>query len=144
LSSQPLTTLSASPITLAIRFGTEIVPLLEAVTTAMTSLGYLARDIFGVRLALEEAIVNALKHGHGYDPSKAAHVRCLVTQEQVVAEIEDEGPGFDPEDVADPLHPENMERSCGRGLLLMRHYLTSIQYNERGNAVILSKCRSRV
>lgn len=130
------------PVSAAVRSAAELLPLLDAVAAAMTARGYLARDIFGMRLAMEEVLVNALKHGHGYDPSKQARVRYHVTEERVVAEVEDEGPGFDPEAVADPLDPENLERCCGRGLLLMRHYLTSFRYNERGNAVTLCKCRS--
>jgi serine/threonine-protein kinase RsbW len=108
----------------------------------MSALGYAERDVFGVRLAVEEALVNALKHGHRYDASKVARVRYQVTDERVVLEIEDEGPGFDPAGVADPLTAEGLERCCGRGLLLMRHYMTSVRYNQRGNGVTLCKCRS--
>ena len=57
-------------------------------------------------------------------------------------EVEDEGEGFDRSSVPDPLAPENLERSSGRGLLLMRHYLTWMGYNARGNCVRLCKCRS--
>jgi len=103
---------------------------------------YPAPDLFGARLALEEAVVNAIKHGHGYDPSKTVRVRLRVTAEDVLIDVEDEGPGFDPADVADPCEPENLERSCGRGLLLIRHYMTWVRYNSRGNRVILCKCRS--
>ena len=55
---------------------------------------------------------------------------------------EDEGPGFDPHQVPDPLAPENLEKSSGRGLLLMRTYMTWIRYNECGNQVTLCKQRS--
>lgn len=103
---------------------------------------YPAADIFAVRLALEEALVNALKHGHGFDASKTVRVRFQVGAEEVRAEVEDEGPGFDPEEVPDPCDPENQERSCGRGLLLIRHYMTSARYEGRGNRVSLCKCRS--
>src|SRR5438128_635610 len=58
-----------------------------------------------------------------------------------VFEITDEGPGFDPEDVPDPTAPENLERPCGRGLLLMRHYMTEVAYHDRGRAVRMAKVR---
>jgi serine/threonine-protein kinase RsbW len=68
-------------------------------------------------------------------------VRYQVNAEQFLVEIEDEGPGFDPEGVADPLAPENLERPGGRGVFLMRHYMTWVSFNERGNCVTM--CRRR-
>jgi serine/threonine-protein kinase RsbW len=53
--------------------------------------------------------------------------------------ITDEGPGFDPADVPDPTAVENLERPCGRGLMLMRHYMNEVAYSERGNTVTMSK-----
>jgi len=59
----------------------------------------------------------------------------------VLAEVEDEGPGFDPGGVADPTAAENRERTDGRGLLLMRHYMTWVRFSARGNRVTLYKQR---
>jgi serine/threonine-protein kinase RsbW len=53
--------------------------------------------------------------------------------------ISDEGPGFDPADVPDPTAVENLERPCGRGLMLMRYYMNEVSFNERGNAVSMRK-----
>src|SRR5262249_43293465 len=92
-----------------------------------------------LRLALEEAIVNAVKHGNGYDPAKRVQVRYSVSAERVLAEVEDQGTGFDPARVPDPTAPENLERSCGRGLFLIRAYVTWVRYNERGNCITLCK-----
>jgi serine/threonine-protein kinase RsbW len=119
----------------------EVVLLLDRVETAMIELGYSPRTCWEVRLVLEEAIVNGLKHGNGGDSSKGVRVRYLVRPEAVFAEIEDEGAGFDPSAVADPTTPENLERSCGRGLLLMRHYATWLRYHGRGNGLSLCKYR---
>jgi serine/threonine-protein kinase RsbW len=113
-----------------------------AVTAAMPAWGYSERDVFAVRLALEEAVVNGLKHGNAGDPAKEVRVRYRVTAEEVVAEVVDEGPGFDPDQVPDPRALENLERPGGRGLLLMRHYVTEVRYNDRGNAVTLRHRRS--
>jgi anti-sigma regulatory factor (Ser/Thr protein kinase) len=55
--------------------------------------------------------------------------------------VEDEGPGFDPALVPDPLGPENLERPSGRGLLIMRTYLSGVCHNERGNTICLCKHR---
>jgi serine/threonine-protein kinase RsbW len=116
--------------------------VIEPVVEAMERLGYPGKDVFGVRLALEEALVNAIRHGNNNDPSKQVRVSYRVTPQEVWALVEDQGQGFDPAAVADPTTEEGMERPGGRGLLLMRHYLSSVVYNQRGNAVTLSKRRS--
>lgn len=133
---------SPSPVVHAVRCTSDFPPVLDSVASEMSALGYTPRDVFGMRLAMEEALANAVKHGHGCDPSKTARVRYHITTERVEAEVEDEGPGFDRAQVADPREEENLERSCGRGLLLMMHYLSSVRYNERGNGVTLCKHRS--
>jgi serine/threonine-protein kinase RsbW len=119
-----------------------IEPLVGRVTGAMQAAGYSSQDIFAVRLALEEAVVNAIKHGHQGDTSKAVRVAYQVTPECVQLEVEDQGPGFRPDELPDPLDPENLERACGRGVFLMRHYMHEVAYNERGNCVRLCRRRS--
>jgi serine/threonine-protein kinase RsbW len=128
----------------AVRSCAEIEPVLAAVVDELTAAGYSRKEIFGVRLALEEAIVNAIKHGHRGDPAKEVRVRFRVGPAGMLAEVEDEGPGFDPNEVPDPLDPDNLERECGRGLLLMRSYMTSVRYNDRGTCVTLCKERAGV
>jgi serine/threonine-protein kinase RsbW len=116
--------------------------LLDAVVAAMAAECYPEGDVFAVRLALREAISNAVRHGNRGDPAKAVRIRYHVTPRRVLAEVEDEGPGFDPGQVPDPRASENVERDGGRGLLLMRLYLTWVRHNGRGNCVTLCKCRS--
>jgi serine/threonine-protein kinase RsbW len=124
------------------RRSADVEAVLDAVVEKLRVAGYSRQEQFGVRLALEEAIVNALKHGHRGDQSKQVKVRYRVEAERVTVEVEDEGPGFRPEQVPDPLAPENCQRDCGRGLLLMRSYMTSVRYNERGTCVTLCKHRT--
>jgi serine/threonine-protein kinase RsbW len=121
----------------------EIVPVIEGLVAALDTAGYSSKETFGVRLALEEALVNAIKHGHKGDPSKEVHLRYHLTPECIVAEIEDEGPGFNPEEVPDPFLPENLEKSCGRGLLLMRNYMTWVRFNRTGNCVTMCRLRPK-
>lgn len=102
---------------------------------------YPDRDVFGVRLALEEALVNAIKHGNQMDPNKSVRISCRLNLGGIRIEIEDQGEGFDPEDVPDPTDDENLERPCGRGIMLMRAFMTAVNYNDRGNCVILEKNR---
>lgn len=120
----------------------EIVPLLDALVSALEVEGFSTKETFGVRLALEEALVNAIKHGHKGDASKTVHFRYHLSRASILAEIEDQGPGFCPEEVPDPFAPENLERPCGRGLLLMRNYMTWVRFSEAGNRVTLCRQRS--
>ena len=127
---------------LAIRLPAEIGPFLERVVETLRAAGYAQKDEFGVRLALEEALVNAIKHGHRGDPAKQVQVRYRVEIDRATFEVEDQGPGFRPEQVPDPLAPENLDRDCGRGLLLMRKFMTSVHHNDTGTCVMLCKCRT--
>src|SRR5262249_45356542 len=104
----------------SLRRSKDLPPLADDVFAALTGAGYSPGDCFAVRLALEEAIVNGLRHGNGGDPSKCVRVRYRVTPEAVLAEVEDEGPGFDPDGLPDPTLPENLEKASGRGLQLLR------------------------
>jgi serine/threonine-protein kinase RsbW len=118
--------------------------LQEQILRQLEDLQFGEHDLFGVRLALEEALVNAIKHGNRLDPAKNVRVQWCVDHERVVIEIEDEGEGFDPGDVPDPTADENLERPCGRGIHLMRAFMTSIEYYDRGNRVVLIKAKTIV
>jgi serine/threonine-protein kinase RsbW len=120
----------------------EIVSVLDRVVARLQEAGFSDRELFDIRLALDEALVNAIKHGHRYDTKKSVRLRYRLTPAALVVEIQDEGRGFRPEDVPDPLAPENRERPGGRGLLLMRRFMTSVRYNEMGTCVTLCKQRS--
>jgi serine/threonine-protein kinase RsbW len=109
---------------------------------ALGERGFSIHDLFSIRLALEEAIVNAIIHGHHGDPSKLVHLRYQLNDACLLAEVADEGAGFLPDLVPDPLAPENLEREGGRGLFLMRSYMTWVRYNDAGNCVTLCKERS--
>jgi len=97
------------------------------------------QEVFSVRLALEEALVNAIKHGNEMDRSKKVYVSYRMLADRLEVRITDEGKGFDPSDVPDPTDPMNLERPCGRGLMLMRHYMTEVEYNSAGNSVSMAK-----
>ncbi len=97
------------------------------------------REIFAVKLAVEEALVNAIKHGNQMDPDKSVRVLYELKSDHLEIRITDQGPGFDPGDVPDPTAPENLERPCGRGLLLIRHYMTEVQFFDNGNTIAMTK-----
>ena len=115
--------------------------LQSRIEDALVANTYTEHDIFAIKLAVEEALVNAMKHGNQLDPDKNVNVSYQITCERFDIRIADEGPGFNPEEVPDPTDPANIERPCGRGLLLIRGFMTDVQYHGRGNVVTMSKIR---
>jgi serine/threonine-protein kinase RsbW len=113
----------------------------DLIEEALQASSYTEHDIFAIKLALEEALVNAIKHGNQMDPDKRVFVVYRVTAERFDIRITDEGAGFNPADVPDPTDPANLERPCGRGLLLMRGFMTEVEYHGKGNVVSMSKVR---
>jgi serine/threonine-protein kinase RsbW len=119
----------------------EIPNVIASIVERMADHHYSEKEQFAVHLALEEALVNAVRHGNRNDPAKAVQVSFLVHPERVLIEVQDEGSGFDPAVVPDPLAPENLERSTGRGLHLIRTYMTWLRFNSKGNCLTMCKCR---
>ena len=107
-----------------------------ALLGALERFGYPDAARFAVRLALEEALINAFRHGHKDLPADTTvRFEFAVAPDSVLMDIEDKGPGFDPGQVKDPTLDENLEIPTGRGLLLMRAYMSSVEYLGKGNRV---------
>ena len=100
------------------------------------------RDVFSVHLAVEEALANAIKHGNHHDPGRSVRIRCLVSAERVRIEVADEGDGFSVSQVPNPTDPDRVEFPSGRGIMLMRSFMSSVEFNELGNQVTMEKRRS--
>ncbi len=81
-----------------------------------------------VNLAIIEAGTNAIRHGNGNDPEKRASFRFCIEEDKLIVFVRDCGSGFDPEDVGDPLSPENFMKPCGRGIFLMRALMDEVEY----------------
>jgi len=109
------------------------------VLARLHDLGYDEDHLFAVRLALEEALVNAMKHGNAFDPDRSVHVWYRASPERVEIRVADEGCGFDPATVPDPTSDENLERPCGRGIMLMRCYMDEVTFSPKGNEVSMIK-----
>jgi serine/threonine-protein kinase RsbW len=125
---------------LASRFE-EVARAHDAIITAAEEHGYDQSQVFGIKLALEEALTNAIKHGNAFDESKFVHVEYEVDSERLKVTVCDEGPGFHPETVPDPTLDENLNRPCGRGVMLMQCYMTDVSFNEAGTCVTMVKRR---
>ena len=100
-------------------------------------------DIFAVHLALEEAFVNAVKHGNKMDPDKEIKIDYSVDLDKVEISMTDEGDGFDPEAVPDPRCGENLYKIDGRGLFLIRSYMDVVEFNKRGNSVHMVRYKEK-
>jgi serine/threonine-protein kinase RsbW len=125
-----------------LRTSAEMLPILDKIEAYMRLLGYPSKDIFAVKLVLGEAVCNAIRHGNRGDHSKHVHVGYLVLANEVFMEVQDQGQGFDPTRVPDPLVEERVDRPSGRGLFLMRVYTSWLSYNAKGNRVTLCRRRS--
>lgn len=111
----------------------------KEILEAMERFGYAEPAVFAVKLSLEEALVNAVKHGNRSDPAKAITVRYDVNATRIVLTVVDEGSGFSPEDIPDCTAEENLARPCGRGIMLMRVYMDEVHYSRKGNMVRMVK-----
>jgi serine/threonine-protein kinase RsbW len=110
----------------------------ESVLDAIEQSRYDETSRFAIRLAFEEALTNAFKHGNKFDPRKMVTIECRVDDRQVVIDIADEGEGFDPDSVPDPTEEENLEIPSGRGIVLMRAFMTNVRFEPPGNRVRLT------
>jgi serine/threonine-protein kinase RsbW len=99
------------------------------------------REIFAVHLATEEALVNAICHGNDSDAAKNVHVVCRLSGDRIHIEISDEGGGFDPATLPDPTENDQLHVPCGRGVMLMKAFMSRVEFNEQGNGVIMEKDR---
>ena len=115
--------------------------IMEALLEQLGVYGWSPSDIFAIRLAAEEAIVNAIVHGNKLDATKIVRVACIVSPTLARIEVTDEGAGFDPGSVPDCRLEERLEAPGGRGVMLMRTFMTRIEYSDRGNRVLMEKQR---
>jgi serine/threonine-protein kinase RsbW len=105
--------------------------------------GFDADSQFAIKLALEEALINAIKHGNKLDKGKHVRVEWQISPAAVEITIEDEGPGFDRKKVPNPTDETNLEKLTGRGILLIESYMSDVQWSNGGRRVKLVKKNER-
>jgi serine/threonine-protein kinase RsbW len=115
---------------------------MQEILDKLAEFGWEGRDLFGVELTLEESLSNAIRHGNCMDESKQVLVECKVSPQRFWLRVEDEGCGFRPQTVPDCTADENIECPGGRGLALIKAYMTHVEHNQRGNRVTMEKIRS--
>ena len=113
--------------------------VLEYLLKRVEKLGVVKSEQSNLYVALDEAFVNAVKHGNKYDATKLIRVTAEVSKEEARFTIEDEGEGFDVQNIPDPLDPENLFKTSGRGVLFIYNIMDEVKYNERGNRLTMIK-----
>ncbi len=110
-----------------------------AVMAALNKFAYPEAAKFAVRLALEEALINAFHHGHrGLPDSETATVTYEITSDDLRLSVQDRGPGFKPEAVPDPTAEDNIELPSGRGLMLIRAFMTTVEHDLGGSRLTMT------
>ncbi len=92
---------------------------------------------FRLRVVLSEALSNAIVRGNCEDPTKFVQVEAELVPEAIRVSVTDEGCGFDPDVVPDPIRPEQLDEASGRGLYLIRKLVDDVQFNEQGNSICM-------
>jgi serine/threonine-protein kinase RsbW len=113
--------------------------VLEYLMKRVEKLGVCKPEQTNLFVALDEAFVNAIKHGNKYDPKKLIRVTADVSSAEARFTIEDEGEGFDINNIPDPLDPENLFKTSGRGVLFIHNIMDEVTYNARGNRLTMIK-----
>ena len=113
--------------------------VLQYLLERVAKLGLIAPERSNLFIALDEAFVNAVKHGNKNDPTKLVRVGAELSPKEACFTIEDEGEGFDVQTIPDPRDPANLFKSSGRGVLLIYNIMDEVEYNAQGNRVKMVK-----
>jgi serine/threonine-protein kinase RsbW len=113
--------------------------ILDYLMKRVEKVGVINPESSNLFIALDEAFVNAVKHGNKFDADKVVRVSAEVSPTEARFTIEDEGEGFDVQSIPDPRNPENLFKSSGRGVLFIYNIMDEVKYNERGNRLTMIK-----
>ena len=115
--------------------------LVEEILREMLDQGWDEKTLFGIHMALEESITNAIRHGNKEAPDKMVQVECEISADRFWAKIRDEGEGYEPGSIPDCCAPENLEAPGGRGLALIRAYMDNVKLSKKGACLTMEKFR---
>ncbi|MDX6693301.1 MAG: hypothetical protein QOF02_904 [Blastocatellia bacterium] len=113
--------------------------VLQYLVERLAKLGVIKPERSNLFVALDEAFVNAVKHGNKNDPGKLVRITAELSTKEARFTIEDEGDGFNVQEIPDPRDPENLFKTSGRGVLLIYNIMDEVYYNERGNRLTMVK-----
>ncbi len=115
--------------------------ILSYLMKRVEKIGIINPETSNLFVALDEAFVNAVKHGNKFNAEKLVRITAEVSREEARFTIEDEGDGFDINSIPDPRNPENLFKTSGRGVLFIHNIMDEVTYNERGNRLTMIKKR---
>jgi serine/threonine-protein kinase RsbW len=113
--------------------------VLQYLMERVAKLGLIKPERSNLFIALDEAFVNAVKHGNHNDPRKLVRITAELSAKEARFTVEDEGQGFNVQEIPDPRDPANLFKTSGRGVLLIYNIMDEVQYNERGNRLTMVK-----
>ncbi|HUS09858.1 MAG TPA: ATP-binding protein [Pyrinomonadaceae bacterium] len=113
--------------------------VLQYLLERVAKMGVIELEKSNLFIALDEAFVNAVKHGNKNDPTKLVRVGAELSPKEASFTVEDEGEGFDVQTIPDPCDPANLFKSSGRGVLLIYNIMDEVEYNAQGNRVKMVK-----
>ncbi|MDQ3373468.1 MAG: ATP-binding protein [Acidobacteriota bacterium] len=113
--------------------------ILDYLMKRVEKIGVVNAESSNLFVALDEAFVNAVKHGNKFDVAKFVRISAEVSAKEARFTIEDEGEGFDVNGIPDPTDPENLFKASGRGVLIIHNVMDEVRYNERGNRLEMIK-----
>ena len=113
--------------------------ILEYLTKRVEKVGIIDSESSNLFIALDEAFVNAVKHGNKFDANKIVRISAEVSPKEARFTIEDEGEGFNISEIPDPTNPENLFKTSGRGVLIIHNIMDEVSYNESGNRITMVK-----
>jgi serine/threonine-protein kinase RsbW len=116
--------------------------LVEEVAQVLEKARWSAKAVFAVRMGLDEAVANAVKHGNRGDETKRVRVDMVLCKDRVEFKVRDQGDGFNPDILPDPTSTTCIERTHGRGVMLMQVYMNEVHYNGQGNEVSMLRLRA--
>jgi serine/threonine-protein kinase RsbW len=90
------------------------------------------------QLVMSEACTNAILHGNKMDETKKIFIESLISDRKIIVTVTDQGKGFNPDSVPDPLATDNLLKTSGRGVYLIRQYADNVKYSPKGNALTFS------
>ncbi len=113
--------------------------ILEYLMKRVEKLGVVKPERSNLFVALDEAFVNAVKHGNKFDSRKLVRISVDISPKKATFTIEDEGEGFNVEEIPDPRDPENLFKTSGRGVMFIYNIMDKVSYNKRGNRLTMVK-----
>jgi serine/threonine-protein kinase RsbW len=117
----------------------EMLDIVQTVLSQVCTLvGFEEETTDYLAVAVRESVVNAMKHGNRQDESKRVRIQFRLQEGALEVQVEDEGPGFHPEEIPDPLAPENLLKAYGRGIFFMKQFMDEVSYSfpKKGGTVV--------